>query len=210
MKHLFHYQCWCRTNWYVHWHWRHVGRCWREEERFHSELCSSDAEMSPLYGAEGGKQTALQLHVVTMSLLTLMMMVLVLLLVLMRRRRWRWEEVGGGGGREKQLPPFSFYNLTSCRNSMYFCIKQWWKLWLVEIQRLPLRTWELQCVNSPHLRSLHKEPDLHKSLRYYKCTLVFFKYWTQVSIPYDRTHSFELHVLQEVSHTFIKRRFTFH
>ena len=72
---------------------------------------------------------------------------------------------------KKQLP-FSFYNLTSCRNSMYFCIKQWWKLWPVEIQRLPLRTWELQCVNSPQLRSLHKEPDLHKSLRYYKCTLV--------------------------------------
>ena len=55
-------QCWCWTNWYVHRHWRHVRRCWSQEERVHSELCSSDAEMSSLYGAKGGMQTALLLH----------------------------------------------------------------------------------------------------------------------------------------------------
>ena len=44
--------------------------------------------MSSLYGAEGGKQTALPLYVDTLSLFTLMMMILVLLLVTRKRRSY--------------------------------------------------------------------------------------------------------------------------
>ena len=60
MNHCFmNIQCWCWTNWYVHRHWRHVRRCWSQEERVHSELCSSDAEMSSSYGAKGGRETSI-------------------------------------------------------------------------------------------------------------------------------------------------------
>ena len=70
---------------------------------------------------------------------------------------------------EKSYSYWCFHNLLKsllCRNSMYFGIKQWWKLWPVEIQRLPLRTWESQWISLPELGHLLNKLDMNKNSRY--------------------------------------------
>ena len=66
------------------------------------------------------------------------------------------------------------------RTSMCFCIKQWWKPWLVVILRLLPTTWELQWTNWPEFTRHPKKLDMHGNLRLL-ITITFYDsliYWS--------------------------------